>query len=76
MASTNVQLNDQAYRRLKKQKQPGESFSDVILREVPEPLDTAGEILDYFESQPVPHADPKLRKAMLEGRGRRSNRKP
>ena len=76
MATTTIALTQNAYERLKKQKLPGESFSDVVLREIPEPLETAGQILDYFESHPVPKANPKRRAAMLAGRGRRSNRKP
>jgi hypothetical protein len=60
---------------LKKQKLPGESFSDVVLREIPVPCETAGEILDYFKSHSVPKANPKLRAAMLAGRGRRVNRR-
>jgi predicted CopG family antitoxin len=75
MATTTIALTQPAYERLKKQKLPGESFSDVVLREIPVPCETAGEILDYFESRPVPKANPKLRAAMLAGRGRRSNRK-
>ena len=54
---------------------PGESFSDVVLREIPVPCETAGEILDYFESHPVPKVNPRLRAAILTRRGRRSNRK-
>ena len=56
---------------------PGDSFSDVILREVPETLQTAGEVLDYLKSQrhKLPKADPILHTKMLEGRGRRSKRK-
>jgi len=76
MATTTIALTQPAYERLKKQKLPGESFSDVVLREIPEPLETAGEILDYFQSHPVPQANPKRREAMLAGRGRRSNRRP
>jgi hypothetical protein len=75
MATTTIALTQPAYERLRKQKLPGESFSDVVLREIPVPLETAGEILDYWESHPVPKADPKLRAAMIAGRGRRSPRK-
>jgi len=74
MATTTIALTQSAYERLKKQKLPGESFSDVVLREIPVPCETAGEILDYFESHPVPKVNPKLRAAMLSGRARRSNR--
>ncbi len=75
MATTTIALTQSAYERLKRQKLPGESFSDVVLREVPEPLETAGEVLDYFESHPVPKSNPQLRAAMLSGRSRRSNRR-
>jgi len=30
-----VQFSDEAYRRLKEEKRPGESFSDVVLRRFP-----------------------------------------
>jgi predicted CopG family antitoxin len=73
--SINITLTKPAYERLKKLKEPGESFSKMILRELPERLDTCGEVLDYFSRQGVPKVNRKLQKAMLEGRGRRSNRK-
>jgi predicted CopG family antitoxin len=76
MATTTIALTQRAYQRLKKQKLPGEGFPDVVLREIPVPCETGGEILDYFKSHPVPKANPKLRAAMLAGRGRRSHRKP
>ena len=74
MASITVTLSTEAPARLKKNKLPGDSFSDVILREMPDPCETAGELLDRLESIEVPKADPILRAAMLAGRGRRSNR--
>lgn len=74
MANWNITIKEEAYKRLKKLKQPGDSFTDVILRELPDPLETAGEILDYFEKHPVPKANPKLLEAMLSCRGRRSRR--
>ena len=75
MATTTIALTQPAYERLKKQKLPGESFSDVVLREIPVPCETAGEILDYFESHSVPKANPQSRAAMLAGRGRGSKPK-
>jgi hypothetical protein len=75
MAFKTITLSVSAYERLKKLKEPGESFSEVVLRELPEPCDTCGEILDSFKHQPAPMANPKLRAAMLAGRGRRSPRK-
>ena len=74
MSSTNVQLSDAAYKRLKKFKLPGDTFSDVLLRELPDPFETAGELLDHFTKQRVPDANRKLRDAMLKRRGRRSHR--
>lgn len=75
MAFKTITISVTAYERLKKLKEPGESFSEVVLRELPEPCDTCGDILASFKRQPVPHANPKLREAMLAGRGRRSSRK-
>jgi hypothetical protein len=75
MSFKNIGVSDEAYTRLKKFKMPGDSFSAVILRELPEPCATAGEIEDYFKEHGVPKVDPKRRQAMLSARGRRSNRK-
>jgi predicted CopG family antitoxin len=75
MSFRNIGINDEAYARLKQFKLPGDSFSAVILRELPEPCKTAGEIESYFKEHGVPEANPKLRRAMLAGRGRRSSRK-
>jgi len=75
MPHMSINISSEAYGRLKKRKLPGDSFSDVILRELPASWDTAGEVLDgLFESE-VPKANPKLRAAVLSGRGRRSSRK-
>jgi predicted CopG family antitoxin len=63
-----VRLTEAAYERLNKQKLPGESFSEVILREIPNRCETCGEILDYFWGRAVPKADPEMRKVLLEGR--------
>jgi predicted CopG family antitoxin len=75
MATTTISISEAAYRRLKRLKGPGESFSDVLLRELPEPCETCGEVLDRLQQNPVPSASPRLRAAMLAGRGRRSFRK-
>ena len=74
MAFKTITIDVEAYNRLKNRKEPGDSFSDVILRELPEIADTCGDLLESFKRHPVPAADPALRKAMLAGRGRRSNR--
>jgi hypothetical protein len=75
MATTTIALTETAYRRLKKQKLPGESFSDVVIREIPEPCETCGEVLDSLRRDPPAPVDPKRIDALLAGRGRRSNRK-
>jgi hypothetical protein len=75
MPSITITLSTEAHARLKQRKTPGDSFSDVVLREVAEPpLETCGQLEDYYEAHGVPKADPKLRGAMLAGRGRRSRR--
>ncbi len=71
MAMTTICISVEAYRRIKKLKRPGDSFSDVFLRELPEYCASAGELLDFFETHKVPSADPVFRAAMLNGRGRR-----
>jgi predicted CopG family antitoxin len=76
MATTTIALTQPAYERLKKQKLPGESFSDVVLREIPEPCETAGDVLESLQRNPPPHVDAKRIDAFLAARGRRSNRRP
>ncbi len=75
MAFVTLTINTEAHNRLKKLKAPGDSFSDVILRELPEPWQTAGDVLNGLSQMQVPKADRKLRAAVLTGRGRRSPRK-
>ncbi len=76
MPFTTITISTEAQKRLASHKVGRESYSAVILREVPEPpLETAGEVEDYFKTHGVPKANPKLRRAMLAGRGRRSTRK-
>ena len=72
--SVNITLTQPAYDRLRKLKEPGESFSQMVLRELPERLATCGELEDYFAKHGVPKANPELEQAMLSGRGRRSRR--
>lgn len=75
MGYKTIMISDEAYNRLKKRKERGESFNDVLLRELPPLAETCGEVLESFKTHPPPAADPELRKAMLAGRGRRSNRR-
>ena len=75
MAFVTITIKNEAYRRLRRLKEPGDSFSDVILRQLPDPCETAGEVLHRLETIPIPRANPKLRAALLAGRGRRSSRR-
>jgi hypothetical protein len=77
MPSITITLSTEAHARLKKLKAPGDSFSDVVLREVPAaPLETCGQLENYFQTHGVPQSDPRLRQAMVSGRKRRSKRRP
>ena len=75
MAFKTLTVSEEAHQRLKKHKLPGESFTQVILRELAEPLETAGEVLDFLKSEPPPRLDRKALEALRRGRGRRSSRK-
>ena len=75
MAFKTLTISEEAHRRLKRHQLPGESFTQVILREIPEPLETAGDVLDYLSAQPPPRLDRKALAALRKGRGRRSNRR-
>ncbi len=75
MSYKTLTVRTEAYTRLQKLKAPGESFSDVILRELPEPWETCGDVLEGLRHMQVPKPDPKLMAAVLKGRGRRSSRK-
>ena len=46
--SINITLTKPAYDRLRKLKEPGESFSQMVLRELPERLETCGELGRLF----------------------------
>jgi hypothetical protein len=74
MSYKTLTVRTEAYARLKKLKAPGESFSDVILREMPEPWETCGDVLAGLRALAVPKPDAKLMGAVLKGRGRRSPR--
>lgn len=77
MPSITITVSAEAHARLKKLKQGNESFSAVILREVPEPpARTAGELLDRlerdFQGKDLVHEE--RMKAVERGRQRRSKR--
>jgi hypothetical protein len=53
-----ITLNTEAVARLKRNKLPGDSYSDVVLREMPDCGETAGELLHRLERVEVPKANP------------------
>ena len=76
MATTTISVTTEAYQTLRRLKQKGQSFSDVIVKHLrPQPR-TCGELLDELERDfdGVPLFDPELLKQVKKGRGRRSNR--
>ena len=75
MAFKTLTISDEAHQRLKRHKLPGESFTQVILREIPEPLETAGDVLDFLRAEPSPRLDQRALEALRKRRGRRSPRR-
>jgi len=74
MAFKTLTISEEAHQRLRKHKLPGESYTQVILREIPEPLEPAGNVLDFLKSEPRPEIDRQALKSLRQGRGRRSSR--
>ena len=70
----NITLTRPAYERLKKLKEPGESFSDMVIRELPERADTLGELLDYWDKREMPKGNPKRAAELLARRGNRAKK--
>ena len=75
MGYRTIQVSDEAYDRLKKRKERGESFNDVILRDLPPLADTCGEVLDSLTTHPPPKPNARRIESVIAGRGRRSKRK-
>jgi len=71
--SKRLTVSDSAYAALAAQRGPNESFSDVILRLAPPPLETCGDLLDYLERTKAPLLDlnflAELRKRKRNSRG-------
>jgi predicted CopG family antitoxin len=74
MPFTTITISTDAHARLRKLKQAGDSFSDVILRHAPEPCETAGEMLAAFANVKLPPMNPRRAALLGAGRGRRSHR--
>jgi len=69
-----ITISVEAHARLLKLKEPGDSFSDVILRAIPQPCATAGEMLRAFRMVDLQPMNPGRLALLRSGRGRRSNR--
>jgi hypothetical protein len=76
MGSIRITLTRAAFKRLKNCKAAAETFSDVLLRELPEmPVLTAGEVLNRLEGFVGRKLLDETRIRVVEhGRKRRSNR--
>jgi len=73
MPFTIIKISTKAHARLRKLKEPGDSFSDVILRTFPEPCETAGEMVEAFKNVELTPMNPRRLALLRAGRGRRSN---
>jgi len=74
MATITLTVTTEVHERLKKLKIGKESFSEMLIRELPDRANTCGEVLEKLEGKVLPPMDPDLLKAVRGGRGRRSNR--
>ena len=71
--SKTITIDDDVYRLLSSLKKgAGDSFTKVLRRHVHKPAETAGELLDAYEKEPAPPANPDLLKRLIRQRGRRS----
>lgn len=48
--SKNIMLSDEAYQALLKQKRSGESFSEVVKRLAPPPIETFGDLERHLDN--------------------------
>jgi predicted CopG family antitoxin len=72
MAATTISVNEEAYKRLKKAKPPGKSFSDVIIEYVRPSGLTAGDLLNDLEPlRGQPFIDEELMKEVERKRKRK-----
>ena len=71
--SKTITIDDDVYKLLSSLKQGAEdSFTKVLRRHVHKPAETVGELLDAYESEPPPRANPLVLNQLLRERGRRS----
>jgi len=74
MATITLTVTTEVHDKLKKLKIGKESFSAMLLRELPDRANTCGDVLEKLEGKELPAMDPILLKAVRSGRGRRCNR--
>ena len=71
--SKTITIDEDAYEILASLKEgQGDSFTKVIRRHLHKPLETAGELLDYYEQAPPPNVDLEILEKIRKQRGRRS----
>ena len=74
MATITLTVTTEVHDKLKKLKVGKESFSAMLLRELPDRANTCGEVLEKLKDKDLPPMDAELLKALRNGRGRRSHR--
>jgi predicted CopG family antitoxin len=74
MATITLTVTTEVHAKLKKLKVGQESFSDMLMRELPDRANTCGEVLEKLEGKELPPMDQNLLKAVRSGRARRSHR--
>ena len=72
MGRSTISVPADVHELLSAQKQPGESFGDLLSRRMRPPAETCGDILDRLEASPLPSVDLKRLTSFRKGRGRRS----
>jgi len=71
--SKTITIDDDVYELLASLKQKkGDSFTKVLRRAIPRPCATAGELLEAYESAPLPNVNWEVLDKIAAGRGRRS----
>lgn len=74
MTNRTIRVPPDVHEMLAAQKQPGESFGDLLRRRMRPPANTCGELLARLEELPLPQVDDERMASFLTGRGRRSQR--
>jgi predicted CopG family antitoxin len=74
MATITLTVTTEVHAKLKKLKVGHESFSEMLMRELPDRANTCGEVLEKLKGKELPPMDPNLLKAVRSGRARRSQR--